>query len=443
VNATDLRSEVGAERRSLWLRWGLFAAALLGLLSIATGGLFFYAATVVGLMLGMSTLLTSLSIRQLGVERKLSASQITCGEKVEAWLIVHNRKTLPASALLCRDQIEQGLDVEGPTSCFTSLRSDEKQRLAYHLHSTHRGLFRIGPAVVEAAGPFGLIRRFHLHREARFLTVLPKSVEMGKGWPLGHRPIHEVPRRRSLFEDPSRFQGIREYQRGDALKRVHWRATARSGTLQVKLFEPAVLEGALVAVEMGRGAYRSFAKTGEELNDGEELAVVAAASIARFVLGGGQAAGLISNGADAAERYPEDWSGDTFRRLEDVVEATATRRKISGFRPLEGLPGKGRWQLDHLMPLLARLIPAPGPNLPELLISELPRLPRSLVLMIVTPRVDPALAGAVDVLRRAGVEVGILWIASDSKGSAPSVQNAPIYAIRNEQDLESLGEQRL
>ncbi len=457
AEAADLlRSEVGAARRRQRLRWGLAIIALLGLLSVSpqaisgtesSGGLFLYAAVVVALALAVSTLMVITSLGQLEVVRKLSATEIAWGGVVEAWLIVHNHKPFPAAGLLWRDQIEAGLDVEGPTSCTASLGGGCTRKLTYRLHSTRRGLFRVGPTVVEAAGPFGLMRRFLLDRQASFITVLPRTVEIGKGWPLGHRPIHEVPRRRSLFEDPSRFQGIREYRRGDSLRRVHWRATARSGRLQVKLFEPAVLEGMLVVVDMARDVHPATRRAkGAQTEHREELTVTAAASLVEFVIAGGQSVALLSNGADAAERYPEDWQGGTFRRLEEALETSDAGRKITGFRPVEVEPGKGGWQRERLRTVLARLVPAPGPELPELLLGELPRLPRSLVLMIVTPRVDAALAGATATLRRAGIEVGVVWIGAGAEAAEArdaAIDGVPVYAVAGEDDLELLGGRQL
>ncbi len=444
MNATDdLRDAVSAARRRQRLRWGLAVVALLGLLSVYSGGLFLYAAAVTGLALAASLLVVTVSLRRLQIVRKLSATEIAFGDVVKAWLIVHNDKPLPAPGLMWRDQVEPGLDVEGPIACAASLATDERRKLAYRLHSTRRGLFRVGPAVVEAAGPFGLMRRFLLDREARFITVLPRAVEIGQGWPLGHRPIHEVPRRRSLFDDPSRFQGIREYRRGDSLRRVHWRATARSGKLQVKLFEPAVLEGMLVVVDMAEASLGAQpSRESAEPNALEELTVTAAASLVEFVLAGGQRAGLLSNGADAAERYPTDWQGGTFRRLEEALEEAEAGRKITGSRPLEVPAGKGGRQLERLRTVLARLVPSPGPDLPGLLLAELPRLPRSLVVMLVTPRVDAALAGAVASLRRAGLEIGVVWIGAGGEATG-AVEGVPVYAVASEDDLESLGGQRL
>ncbi len=441
----DVRADVDAARRRQRWNWGVAITALLGLLSVYSGGLFLYAAAVVGLALAVSILIATTSLRKLEVTRRLSATEIAWGGTVDAWLIVHNRKALPAPGLVWRDQVEPGLDVEGPTSCSASLGAEGKRKLVYRLHSTRRGLFRVGPTVVEAAGPFGLVRRFLLDREARFITVLPRVVEIGKGWPLGHRPIHEVPRRRSLFEDPSRFQGIRDYRQGDSLRRVHWRATARSGRLQVKLFEPAVLEGMLVAIEMTAAVHQaSAAHPGEPT---EELTVTAAASLVEFVIAGGQSVALLSNGADAAERYPQDWQGGTFRRLEEALEASGraeTGRKITGFRPLEVEAGKGGQQLERLRTVLARLVPSSGPALPDLLLAELPHLPRSLVLMIVTPRVDAALAGTVASLRRSGVEVGVVWIGAGATDDAVAmIEGVPVYTIAAEADLENLGGQRL
>ena len=305
----------------------------------------------------------------LEVRRSLAATEIELGGAVESRLVLHNRKSLPAPWLFWREAVDPGLDVEGVSCGFQTLASEQTMRVACTLHSTRRGLFRVGPAVIEASDPFGLVKRFKVDPEVRFVTVMPRTVPLGQGWPLGHRPVHEVPRRRSALEDPARFLGVRDYRPGDALRRIHWRATARTGILQVKLFEPTVLEGVLLAVEMGRSAYpRASAETGTD--PGVELAVTAAASIAELVLAGGQSVGMISNGGDAAERFPADWTGGSFRRYEDALEDAGARRLIPAYRPLEVEPGRGDWQRDRLRAALARLTLAPGLTLPELLVSE-------------------------------------------------------------------------
>lgn len=446
--AGEARREVRNVRRRQGLAVALALGALALLVSIFSAGFFLYAAVVTAAVLGLAALLPGASLLGLEARRSLGAESIELGETVESRLVLHNRKTYPAFWISWRDEVEAGLDAEGSTCGVQTLSGEETVRTACTLHSTRRGLFRIGPAVIEASDPFGLVRRFRVDPDVRFLTVLPRVVPLGEGWPLGHRPIHEIPRRASLFEDPSRFLGIREYQRGDALRRIHWRATARTGRLQVKLYEPAVLEGVLLAVEMGRSAWpRSAAHQGDRLeNDpGVELAVTVAASVAEFVLAGGQSVGLISNGGDAAERYPVDWKGGSFRRFEDALEDAAARRRMPAYRPLEVEPGRGGWHRDRLRAALARLTLAPGLTLPELLVAEAPRLPRSLVVLVITPDLGPAMGAALAGLKRSGFDVAALWIQTGPPGPAPAglPEGVPVHVITNEADLQDLGARKL
>jgi uncharacterized protein (DUF58 family) len=456
---TDPRQEVQAARRALVIRWGALAAGILLLLSLFSAGFFLYAALVVGGLLLAAVAVASASRAGIAVERRLDRSEIEMGEAVDASVSLRNAKGLPAPWIFWRDQIEPGIDVEGETCAFETLPARGEALLTYRLHSTRRGLFRIGPAVVEASGPFGLVRRFQVEPDVRFLTVYPRTVALGQGWPLGHPPIHQVPRRRSLFEDPSRFLGVRPFRPGDGLRRIHWRATARSGELQVKIFEPAVLAGALIAVEMGTAAYPDLKESEPEGDPRVEAVITAAASLADFVLTGGQQVALLSNGADSAERYPDDWSGGTFRRLDDFNRAMSagiegeTRRKITGHRPVEVERGKGAWHRERLRSALARLTPAPAMSLAELLTLEIPRLPRSLVLLIVTPDASPALGAALEGLHRSGIETGVVWVCpgdGDGNRDEPAAglpaglpDDVPVWAIRGDADLELLGSARL
>lgn len=438
--AADGKSGVTRLRRRQRTTWLLLTAGLLLLLSIFSSGFFLFAVLVVLGVWAVSALWPAASLGALAVRRELSQDVCEIGEVVDAELTLTNRKSWPAWWLFWREQAE-GLDIEGADRAFSSLGAGAAQTLEVRLHPVRRGLFRVGPAIVEASGPFGLLQRYWLDGEARFLTVLPRSVAIGQSWPLGHRPVHEVPRRHSLFEDPSRFLGIRQYRRGDSRRRIHWRASARSRELQVKLFEPSVLEGVLLAVEMGEGSYPGSAS---ELGDPLlELAITTAASLAEYVLAGDQRVGLLANGADAAEAYAGDWTGSRFRQLDEALDEAASRRKVAGFRPLEVPPGKGAWQRDRLRSALARLVTAPGPGLAEVLDLELPRLPRSLVLAILTPRLDAALAATVGSLRRSGIEVALIRIGGGDLDGFALPPGVPLYGIARESDIEQLGSRRL
>ncbi|MCG8457079.1 MAG: DUF58 domain-containing protein [Holophagales bacterium] len=474
-----LRDRVSERERQARLRWYFVLVGILLLMSVFSGGLFLYAVAVVTAVYLGSLAWAHNGLRQLRVWRSISGTEVELGAVVEVRVVVQNGKGVPSPWLLLHDEVESGLDVEGPRGALRTLDPGAKERLSYRLHTLRRGLFRVGPLVLESSDPFGLVRRYRVDSQAAFLTVLPRQVPLGRGWPLGHRPVHEVPRRRSLFEDPSRFLGIRRYQRGDSRRRIHWRATARSGSLQVKLFEPTVLDGMLLAIEMEERAYGSGGPRPPAAGDAdspppgisppgagaidpvEELVISAAASVGSWVVGGGQAIGVLSNGRDAAERYPVDWQGEQFRRMEDLLADAGRRQRLEGTRPIELAPGKGERQLRRLRTLLARLAPARGLGLGELLRLELPRLSRSRVLMVVTPHLDAELVSSLVSLFRSGFELGVMWVQpagetfpergpgagqgprSPDDAAALLPRSIPVHRIRGLADLEALGSRSL
>lgn len=426
----------------LWTRyvqlavWGVVGVLVTLLLAVFSAGLFLYAVLVVGMALAAALLFASVAVGQLQVHRELSDATVPAGQSVEVTLTVENRKPLPVPWLYCEDRVEDGLEVEGGTAALASLAAEQRLTLTYRVSAARRGLYRIGPSVTEASDPMGLVRRFKMDRRPEFLTVTPRVCGLGAGWPLGHNAIHRTPRRRSLFEDPARFVGMRDYQPSDSIRRIHWRATARLRKLQVKTFEPAVLQGALLLVD--------GAPSGDE--ELFELTVTTAASVADYVLFEGQKVGLLSNGGDAAERYPRHWTGGTFRRLEDVAERTEARHELSGFSPLEVKPGRGDWQRSRVLAALGRLVPAAGVTLAELIEVELPRMPRDLVAIVVARTIDDALMLALDGLRRSGVELSLMWIRPRelSGASLPALPpSVPVHAIADEVHLEQLAAQAL
>ena len=441
----DFRKEIRKTHYRQRYLWASFLVVVMALLSVFSAGFFLYSAVVVIAVLLLSLGMASTSLLGIDVFRSLSRTEISLGEAADAWLTVHNQKGLPAFWVFWKDHIAPGLDVEGSACHFKTLGSGRKHELKYRLHSTRRGLFRVGPLVMETSGPLGLVRRFLVSQAVDFLTVLPRMVSIGEGLAQGQRPIHQVPRRRSIFEDPSRFMGMRDYRPGDSMRRIHWRATARSGKIQVKLFEPSVLTGVLLAVDMGLASYPYTRTKPKEIDPLLELTVTAAASLGEYVLAGDQQVGLISNGTDAADQYPEDWTGGSFRRLDQALEKAHALSQDTAYQPVEVVPGKGHWQREQLLNALARLVPSASIDLPDLLMTEIPRLPRSLVLMVITPVLSTDLNNVLESLKRSGIETGVIWtrLPEDDHLQGIIPRNIPVYPVRGDADLEQLGGQSL
>mgnify|MGYP003344083758 CR=1 FL=1 len=107
--------------------------------------------------------------------------------------------------------------------------------LLYQATFLQRGYYQIGPAVLETGDYFGLHRRYRVGADPQFLLVYPEVIPL-EGYDLAsRRPIGEVRMTHRLYEDPTRIAGVRTYQPGDPLNRVHWRATARTGMLHSKI----------------------------------------------------------------------------------------------------------------------------------------------------------------------------------------------------------------
>lgn len=436
------REAVRRSRRRQQTFWFVVLGCLALLLAVYSGGFFLYPVAAVSLSLIFSTGLAVFSLSGIRITRSLSENRVPWGGVVDATLTIANRKSLHALWLFWEDHVDPELDVEGPRSHSKSLEPHGEHGLKFRLHSTRRGFFRIGPTVVESSGPFGLLRRFLVGPEVDFVTVLPRVIPVDRGLRLGQLPIHQIPRRRSVFEDPSRFIGVRDYQAGDGLRRIHWKATARSRRIQVKLFEPAVLTGALLAIEMNRSAYGDAQQDPDKPSELLELAVTTAASLAEYVLAGDQRVGLLSNGSDVAERFPDDWKGGIFRRADQAFGETGVVMKTESVRPVDVPPGKGEPQRERIHDALARLVTTDHMRLPELLQAELPRIPRTLVLMIVTPCLDRALDDILGALIRSGIETAVIWIRDPGERALPGVglsQRIPVYPVRGDSDIMALG----
>ena len=116
----------------------------------------------------------------------------------------------------------------------TELTDDRTAHLALPVRPTRWGRRRLGPALVVATSPWGAFRAVLRRTDGdQPLTVLPKpsvfdapSIAVSKPGLVG---VHRSPRQGSGNE----FAGIREFQPGDRLRRIHWKQSLRTDTLHV------------------------------------------------------------------------------------------------------------------------------------------------------------------------------------------------------------------
>ena len=127
-----------------------------------------------------------------------------------------------------RDLVGPRIKVTGPRRMIGMLRPGGSKSLFYQLHFQMRGYIQTGPLVLESGDLFGLHRRYRIATDPHYVLVYPRVVPLAGYDLVSRRPVGEIRLASRLYEDPTRISGVRLYQPGDPLNRVHWRATART-----------------------------------------------------------------------------------------------------------------------------------------------------------------------------------------------------------------------
>jgi len=306
--------------------------------------------------------------------------------------------------------------------------------LEYTLLCQRRGYYRIGPVLIETGDYFGVFRRFMARPPLHYLTVYPRALPIGRMLVPTSRPIGEVRQRFAFLEDPTRPAGVREYMRGDPLRRIHWKATAHTGQLHSRVYERTRIQGANIVIEFHREAWR-----GDDADGRRELAVTVAASIAAHLRDRHQRFGLISNGLDGA-RMIEAWPSEVDAASRSEAAKVLERREPpERFEPVVVPPGRGDETLDLVMGALARLVPGTGLTLPALIAREHPAWSRELAMLLIVPGIDDELLRSVGILRGARFAVGMIVIGeTPAQVAALADAGVAVYGVPNEEAVATI-----
>ena len=376
-----------------------FIAALLVLLAALSFGLGLpaYAMYVLlGIMI-VSRWLARHWVQNLTALRECNRYSADIGDTVAVVLTLRNKSWLPVAWALVEDLLPlralnyqpPSLQVQGRRTQLTMVGSRGRHTLLYQLKCNRRGYHQVGPLVVETGDLFGLHRRYRVLTTPHFLLVYPQVVPL-EGFELAsRRPIGEVRITHRLYEDPTRIAGVRRYEAGDPLNRIHWRATARTGQFHSKIYEPSCIVGATVVLDFHQAAFDPHQEPYRS-----ELAVTAAASLANAVYEMDQQIGLVTNGRDAADRIrQEGWDYD-LRSRKAARQAAAMRESSDRLQPLVVPTRRGPEQLLRILETLARVELTDGLSFAQLLDETASRLPRdaTVVALLGAPSVETAVA---------------------------------------------------
>jgi uncharacterized protein (DUF58 family) len=177
---------------------------------------------------------------------------------------------------------------------------DWKRRgsVEYITKPLQRGYYHFADVECATEDIFGLFKHKGSLSLYESFMVKPLTIPI-KEWQQFHQSFkghHYNSTTTRALRETTQINGVREYIYGDRLSRIHWNATAKTGTWKSKEFERESLPKTIIMVDRNRNNYKS--------KDEFELAVSVAASLMDYGSQKELAMGLLSVGANAVFMEP-------------------------------------------------------------------------------------------------------------------------------------------
>ncbi len=237
------------------------AARLFGLME-----LYILAATA-AVVVALTALYTSTTRLDVAVSRTATPARLRAGTTARIDLVLRNRSQRKSPVMSVYDQLEDG---RGASVHVAPLNSQEDARLAYRLPARSRGRLSVGPLDITLGDHLGLTTTTIRAARLTEMIVHPKLYNLA---PLvavaGSDPATDQQQIRSIATSGEEFFALRPYVIGDELKRVNWKASARTDDLVVRQDERPRTGRVTILLDVSPDAYD---------DDGFERAVSAALS---------------------------------------------------------------------------------------------------------------------------------------------------------------------
>lgn len=382
-----------------WLQLLIFIF-LIGILLDAPWLIYFSAAVLV--IIWLSFWWRDQALKGVSYRRRFHYTRGFPGEKSEVRLTIANQKILPVSWLRSSDLWPNAVGPEdestlglthmqsaGALMNLYSLRWFERHTRVYPLLFRMRGIYEVGPVTLEAGDFFGLYERRQVEPQTELLTVFPRILPLSQLRLPAEDPFGDRKARRPLFEDPNLAMGIRDYHPEDGFRRIHWPATARTGSLQTRVFQPVVARTLVVCLNISTHQQHWMGYDAEIL----ERLVSVSATLVNQGIENGYSVGLFANGCLAHADQPF--------RLQ---------------------PGKSPGQLAHLLTALAGVTPYVAAPFESFLIHAMSEIPFGSTLVIVTALLPENLQDTLMRLRRYRPNILLMSLAAAPPPDLPGIQ---------------------
>jgi len=256
------------------------------------------------------------------------------GDRLDQQITIENESKIPKLFL----RAEQDTTFPGHEKVrLLNLSPGATRVWASDINCTRRGRYALGSVTLTAGDPFGVVTRRRSVGSTRNVIVYPRPVDL----PYFRSSLSSLTdfgrstAARRISQIAPSASGVREIMSGDSLEHIHWRSTAHTGRLMVKVFDAdraseAGSKSAWVVLDM---AATSALGAGDD--SAEEYGVTIATSVIKKYLDSGMRSGLTAV-AEQDYTFPPDTAA---AHLSEMLEALAVM-KAAGTTPVDELIGR-------------------------------------------------------------------------------------------------------
>ncbi len=250
----------------------------------------------------------------LAARLDLARERVIVGERANGYLTLANPTTRRSRPLSVEFPVGEGRAAFEVPALDPAAQHEE----LFAVPTAHRAVLDVGPVTAVRADPLGLLRRERHLSEMDTLYVHPKTLRVdgtaaGLVRDLEGRTVPKV------SDNDVSFHALRGYVAGDDRRHIHWKSSAKTGTLMVRQFEETRRSHLLTFVSSRLEDFGS--------DDEFELAISIAGSLgAQALADGQQLSAASSHGAlpsGSGQRFLDGLSGLTYdwqaRRLVDAA----------------------------------------------------------------------------------------------------------------------------
>lgn len=190
------------------------------------------------------------SPRRVGIVRTLPDS-VRLGEECRSALVLRNDTPRPLRATV-REAWQPSAGAADPEQTLR-VPPGESRRLTVLLRPTRRGVLRVGTVTIRSAGPLGVAARQVTVPAPGVLRVLP-PFNSKRHLPSKLRRLRELDGRPAvqIRGAGTEFDSLRDYVRGDDVRSIDWRATARRRDTVVRTWRPERDRRVVVVLDTSR-----------------------------------------------------------------------------------------------------------------------------------------------------------------------------------------------